>query len=312
MTTPVIPRVTVAPPPPALRQEYGLFSAATILEDPQVHELTGVEYEAVCNVRVDPAPAPCLPLPDGMTRRKIAHPTVSPYYGGPFVMYAADECVLGRDETTARRQLRQRFLAGEQFAVERTVATGEAGNTPALEPDAQILSTRALSLQDAVGLLESWMARAIGGAGVIHAPQHVAYFAPWSTMLVTKGPRAQTLFGTTWSFGAGYTGAPPAAFTGTDNQRVWLYATAPVTIRRSPLIEPAGWSDGAFDIRQNAGFLLDERSYVVDWPCGTAAVETLLERVTELADLDLMFGRPPANPADLNTTPAPGSAETGT
>lgn len=278
MTAPVVPRLLIDGPPAPIPHRFGLFSAATVLENVDPHTLTGVEYEAVCSTQVDPYPAACEPVPPGMTRRKTPTPTTSVTMASPFAVYAANGDVLARDAATARQQLRQRFLAGEQRAVENIVFTGSMGNTPNLAGEATVLqpsdSTTPVDLLAAEGMLEQWLAEHYGGAGVIHAPQWLAPKVAKEVALFVNGPRAGTVLGSTWVFGAGYPGTKPAAATGADADKgVWLYATSPVTVRRSQVIEPADWATGAFNRWENVGLLAEERIYVADWPCGSAAVK---------------------------------------
>lgn len=278
MTAPVIlPRLSVDAPAAPVPHKFGLFSVATVLENVDPHALTGIEYEAVCSTKVDPYPAACRPG-DTADRRKYPAPTTDVVNATPFAVYAADECVLGRDQATARRQLRERYYAGEETAVEHIVFTGVLGNIPNLQQEATIIpADTAPDLVDAIGLLEQWLATAYGGVGVIHAPMTIANRAQDKYQIGVNGPRAGTILGSAWAFGAGYPGTPPTNG-GADDGSLWLYATPPVTVRRSALIEPADWDSGAFSIAENVGLLIEERLYVVDWPCGAAAVKTNITR----------------------------------
>jgi hypothetical protein len=270
----VVPRLLVPPPPGPVAHRFGLFSAATILENPEPHALTGIEYVSVCSTQVDPYPVWCEPtVPDGTSTTKVPRQTIGTTEASPFAVYAADECVLGRDQDEAKQQLRQRFLAGEQAAVERIVWNGVLGNWPTFAA-AEVLSggTAGVDLIDGIGLLEQWLAETWGGVGVIHGPRTIAPRAAQSLAVTINGPRALTIFGSVFAFGTGYPGTPPDTG-GTDDGSLWIYATPPITIRRSPLIEPADWTTNAFDRSTNRGMLIDERLYVVDWPCGVAAVQ---------------------------------------
>ncbi|GAA0591559.1 hypothetical protein GCM10010174_03230 [Kutzneria viridogrisea] len=272
---PVVPRVHVAAASGAMPHRFGLFSAATILENADPHELGGIEYEAVTSTRVDGWPAPGQPgaPPSGV---KTPYPTSSVVVGTPFAVFAAVDDLLGHDEPMVRAQLRQRFLCGEQAAVERIVRTGEFGNWPHLA-SASVLVPDApgVDLCDAVGLLEQWLAETLGGTGVLHAPRTIAPRLAQALCMVVSGPTAQTVLGSTWALGTGFTGGPPNS-EGTDHEvddgSLWLYATGPVTIRRSALIEPATWTTGAVDRATNRALLVEERIYVVDWPTTVAAV----------------------------------------
>lgn len=270
----VVPRLLVPPPPAPIAHRFGLFSAATILENAEPHSLGGIEYSTVCSTRVDPYPIACEPsVPADFSVTKTPQQTISTTEASPFAVYSADECVLGRDQDTAKQQLRQRFLAGEQAAVERIVWTGILGNWPTLA-SAEVLSggTAGVDLIDGIGLLEQWLAQTWGGIGVIHGPRTIAPRAAQQLAVTINGPRAQTIFGSVFAFGTGYDGTPPYAG-GADDGSLWIYATPPITIRRSTLIEPADWSTNAFDRSTNRGMLIDERIYVVDWPCAVAAVQ---------------------------------------
>lgn len=272
---PIMPRYSVEPPAPALPAPYSLLSVATVLDDVPVHALTGVQYEAVCSTRVDGYPAPCEPGTGTLSRQKDPHPTVSDVIATPFALYAADSCVLARDEATALAQLRQRFTAGEPAAVEHIVETGVLANWPNLQRTPVTVLPAAsgqYAFPDAVGLLEQWLAETTGSAGVIHAPRTAGPRAFTTMQAVTAGARAETRLGSQWVFGTGYTGTPPEGITDTGN--LWLYATPQVTIRRSDLMQPATWHTGAFNRADNTALLLYERIYVVDWPYGVAAVDT--------------------------------------
>jgi hypothetical protein len=271
MSAPVMPRAAVDAPVAPVPHRYGLFSVATVLEQVPPHELTGVEYETICTPQVDLYPAPCTTADPTVKAPKA---TVAPSVGTPFAVYAADACMLGRDPGEARTQLRQRFAAAEETAVERAISTGDL-SWPHLAA-AEVLDAGGATdpdLKDALGLLAQWLAERVGGAGVIHSPMWLAYQS--KGLMTVTGPRATTLLGDGWVFGTGYTGNGPD---GTASDTVWLYATAPIRVRRSALIEPGDWSDGAFSREENLGFLLAERLYIVDWPCGAAAIKTSIPR----------------------------------
>lgn len=296
MSTPAgIPRATVGRPPLAGAVPYGLFSAATIGEGVDPHELNGVEYETVCSTDVREWPPRCGTRTgsDDITgyREKHAVETSSATRADPFAVYAAETCVLGNTQPDDLEQFRQRFQLGEPAAVEHVFHTGKLGNRPALAPDAVVLGnqTNPLPLARAIGLLEHWLACISGGTGVIHAPRWTAESLATSQLLGTRGPQAATKLGTTVAFATGYPGSAPAAAQAEDtDKKTWLYATRPVTIRRSTVTEPTEWGAGNVDLPHNVGFRMVERSYVIDVPCGqVAAVRT---------DLPLLDPNPPDPP----------------
>ncbi|MBB3666002.1 hypothetical protein FB384_004961 [Prauserella sediminis] len=271
----------VPSPEAPVPQRFGLLSTASVVEGVDTHELNGIEYLAVCSTQVDPYPVG--PCPPETRPTKQPGQTISGFAASPFGLYAADECTLGRDETEARGQLRQRLLLGEQAAVERVIYDGRFGGTgdvvvsPNLRQQAHVIETPAAGADpaDAVGALEHWLASTYGGAGVIHAPRWMApQLHKAGAVTSVSGPRATTLLGSSVVFGTGYDGSPPVQEPALDDTHPWLYITPPITIRRSNIIEPASWTTGAFDRQQNRGLLLAERIYVVDWPCSVAAVKT--------------------------------------
>lgn len=293
MSTPAgIPRATVGRPPLAGAVPYGLFSAATIGEGVDPHELNGVEYETVCSTDVREWPPRCGTRTGAEDisgyREKHAEETSGFSFGDPFAVYAAETCVLGNTRPDDLEQFRQRFQLGEPAAVEHVFFTGKLGNRPALAPDAVVLGGEktAMPLARALGMLEHWLACVSGGTGVIHAPRWVSESLATSQLLGTRGPQASTKLGSTVAFGTGYPGSAPAAAAADTEKTTWLYATRPVTIRRSTVTEPTEWGAGNVDLPHNVGFRMVERSYVLDIPCGqVAAVRT---------ELPLLDPNPPA------------------
>jgi len=284
--------VRVPTPPSGAPTRFGLFSASTLIEGADGHQLAGIEYPAVCSTRVDPWAADCAwpPPPEGtVAATKQPQPTRAMTAASPFVLYAMDDCALGVDMADQQAALRQRFTTGERHAVENIVATGLLNNYPRLvgtEANPTVLlqgttgtgadqTVNADPLAQAIGKLEHWLAATTGGAGVIHVPRWLANDVKQESLTTTSGPVMASVLGNTFAFGSGYAGGPPASAPAAEQEdtAVWLYATRPVTIRRSELIEPADWTTGAFDTRTNTGALLVERVYVVDWPCAAAAVK---------------------------------------
>ncbi|MFR9675842.1 hypothetical protein [Streptomyces sp. TR02-1] len=279
---------------------YGLFSAARVLSDVRGHELGGIEYEAVCTNKVHWYPLPCDAQPPGFDPQKKSERSTTQVVASPFVLYVADNCPsLGRQQDDARRQLRQRLTSGEEAAVEYLLWTGALGTTPSLAGNAEVLTTTPHELEEAVGLLEHWLAAsssypdgtappfpgAPGSLGVLHAPRYLTPKLTSLRVLDTGGPQAEDPLGNRWALGGGYPGTGPAARPA--DQAVWLYATRPVTVRRSEVIEPADWSTGALDTRTNDTMLLAERMYVLDFPCVAAAVPTTLPRLPRSASTEL-------------------------
>lgn len=302
-----IPRATVSPPPLGAAAPFGLLSAATIGEGVDPHELNGVEYQTVCSTQVDGWTAACgtrttSPNP-ALPAVKQAGETAGFSYGDPFALYAAETCVLGNPDPDGLNRLRSRFTLGEPEALEDVFVTGKLGNRPSLThayaidnstaqkpyaPSVLPSGNNGLPVPQAIGQLEQWLASVTGSTGVIHAPRWTAEVVATTQLLGTQGPHARTKMGTVLAFGTGYPGTPPVNGNETGEKHVWLYATPPVQIRRSTVVEPEPWGVGNVDLHgqpelapdqrtrpSDAGFRLLERTYVIDIPCGqVAAVRT--------------------------------------
>lgn len=311
-----IPPAPVAAPEPGAASQFGLFSAARMLDSPPRHELNGVEYEPVCSTRVDEWPLNCtpyrgaedgqgvhegardqdpMPWPKGRDEgprwpygRKLFEQTKGITSALPFGVYAGEDCFLGNhDQSEALANLRERFRLGEERTVERVIYDGLFGVTPAIRDRPLVLTTGGITADgkhdkpipplDGVGLLEHWLACDSGALGVIHMPRFMGGFFSGGEALRQSGPRARSGLGHTFVFGAGYSGDAPYDENGELHDevpdKVWLYATRPVTVRRSSLLQPADYEHGGFSMPRNEASLLMERVYVVDWPCEVAAVQ---------------------------------------
>lgn len=287
----LVERDTAAPAEP----RFGLFSAATIVESMDPRAGNGVEYITTCTPGVYPYPV--VDCGDD-AQHKTADRSLAITRADPFAVYAAESCPpVGRGSTNAQIEaLRRRLTMGERHTVEAAVFSGYAGASPYLRhaDTTQIFADQTHSLVQAVGLLEQWLATR-GRTGIIHAPRWVAPVLDAAGVVHRDGPRLRTVLGNGFAFGSGYTGQGPE---GVEDGQVWLYATPQVTIRRSDIIERR-----SFSISTNTPFDLAERMYVVDWPCGAAAVPTdvaLVEGVVPDPD-------PPAL-AMLTMTPDSGQA----
>lgn len=298
-----IPPATVSAPQPGGPQQFGLFSVARMRNNPPREELNGVEYEPVCNTRVDEWPMNCRDYRDSQPEfdkpRRVAEPKPpgkdegpeQPYgrklfshskgltNATPFTVYAGEDCFLGNhNQRQALDDLRERFTLGEEETVERVIYDGLMGVNPALRYKPEILTTggvndgNLLTPIDAIGLLEHWLAHTSGAQGVIHAPRFMGAVFPFGP----KGKAIKSPMGHDIVHGTGYSGAPPFDDEQVSDEapdKTWLYATRPVTVRRSDIIQPADYSEGAFSKRHNSASLLMERVYVVDWPCEVAAIQ---------------------------------------
>lgn len=277
------------PPDP----RFGLLSVSRIHEQMDPHAHNGIAYETVCDpkVRLYEVDTGC---PDTEPVTKRGDRSTSVTTADPFAVYAVEQCLDGRTSQQMQTRLRRRLLRGERHVVEAAVYHGLAGASPYLRhSDTTVINGgEPLPVAAAVGALEQRLALA-GRTATIHAPRWMAAVMDAEGLLHRQGPNLRTILGSPIAFGSAYTGHPPE---GTEDEQTWLYATGPVTVRRSEVIEPARLDQGGFNMRTNTPFVLAERVYVVDWPCGTAAVPTTLPRVDVGIDLDSITTRPPSTP----------------
>jgi hypothetical protein len=139
----------------------------------------------------------------------------------------------------------------------------------------------ALSVTQALGVLESRMAVLYGGRGIIHAPVgSAAYFARGHLATVGEDGCLRTLAGNLVVFGAGYDAVnvgPPDCTVAPEGE-FWLYATPAMRIWRGPedalpLQEAAG-----VRLQTNERLGLAEQTYVPELACCVAwAVRTKAE-----------------------------------
>jgi hypothetical protein len=218
-----------------------------------------------------PVEVQCLVTPsvEPAQLKTLAH-DMQQVQGMPFGVIDGIVCYLhtGRTIEELRQIARERFLVHEQFEVERQFFQRELGGlgAGAVTVLAPPVGT-AWPLSQGVGALEAAIAETSGAVGMIHAPRKVGAPAKHhnQTQLSDDGRKLLTPLDNVWSFGAGYTNTGPTGSTAPAGQ-AWLYATGPVQIRRSALLEGAELSRST-----NENVVLVERDYVITADCPLAA-----------------------------------------
>ena len=279
MTSPATSRMLIRHDPDTTPPPYGLLTAATPVENAGL-ALNGVEYETLCHLGVHEWPLHCAPYdrPAGYDSKE-PDPSTGWTTADPFAVYAAEECLHAGDEARARELVTARLDRGEQATVERIIYTGMMGNRPAITYDPLVLSTLTAlpDLATAVGMVEQFVASEYGQVPTIHVPRWLGTRMMGNLVVKGLGVRAVTAAGSPVVFGTGYDGRPPTLADGTSPgspDAAWIYATLPVTVRRSDVLTPVAWGEGAFHPATNTPYTMAERSYVVDWPCRAVAVPT--------------------------------------
>lgn len=126
------------------------------------------------------------------------------------------------------------------------------------------------TVTQSLGVLESRLAVAYGGRGIIHAPVGAAaYFARGHLAYPDDDGCLRTLAGNRVVFGAGYDAAnvgPPDCTVASEGN-FWLYATPDMVVRRGPMdVLPLEESAGV-RLQTNERMGLAEQTYVPELAC---------------------------------------------
>lgn len=257
-----------APPTPDPAR-FGLFSVANVIEDPSLRYEAGIEWEPMaCDV------AGVLSMvcpPDGEDTREGFPLTARDGEGlvqvAPFAVLGSYLCsTFSRPLDEAENRARQHLALGEERAVEYAIATGIADNTPSFVGAVDLTPAGgAVSVGQALALLEGHLGANYGGVGAIHAPRVASPLAADQGGVSRYGQRMETPLGTMVAFGGGYDIASGGGST------VVLYATSRPIIRRSEVIVTPD-QDHRPQITNNDVEIFAQRIYSVGWECVTAMV----------------------------------------
>ena len=254
---PVAPPVLVDTAPSLTPPRFGLLSAGELVDwnDPHLHN--GVEFvpnasgaAAVEGSYTDPYVTPTL---DTEVPTVVSGPI--PVVAG----YNLPTTALTADEAAARA--RARLSAGEVAAVEKHL--WEDADHP-LAGGAVPLATDAVSLVQAIGMIEDYFGARYGGTPVIHAPRQLGAYAAAEDVTVREGQKMTTPLGSVWSFG-NYPGT-------LDGSGVWLIATGQVQIRRSDITVHGADHATSLNRTSNRVRVSAHRTYIVTWDGIAAAV----------------------------------------
>jgi hypothetical protein len=256
-------------PPAVVPAGFGLAAVAGMPPTGDAHWQNGIQYQPL---DCDPAGAwgdPCAAdQPDKSVPYGVGLVTAT-----PFTVYAGWNCkAVGYTEAEILQRAQANLLLGEWRAVEDTVWTGALGNTPALATaDADNLGTAADPV-DALALLEDYLGQTFGGQGVIHMSRYLATHLITNGTITPQGDRLMTGLGTLVAAGGGYTANTGPDGTDAAAGSYWMYATGPVSIRRSEVFVNPDTVGAALNRTTNDVLVLAERTYVVDWACAHGAV----------------------------------------
>lgn len=258
-------RVLVGPAPVPPR--YSLLVNATIIDDPDLHYLSGGA--------VWPYPS----LDDGAThnpnatgtfREKIEGGTITSPTFGAFSVYVAETCTargIGDDAEFQDRAV-VALAALEAALVEQEFSEGLAMPSNPYLGDvngaAGIIAGTFTPLEG-MARLEKAIAET-GKMGLIHADPGTT--TAWASINVIErdGNQLRTVAnGTPVVSGYGYLGMAPLGQSAPAADQGWTYATGPVQIRRTPIQLVPGSLKEALDRMSNTVTYRAERHYLVDW-----------------------------------------------
>lgn len=190
-----------------------------------------------------------------------------PVAGVPFIVYDGMACAsLGLAEVSPAAE--NKFAQREQWWVEQTFeqAVLHVG-TDTIGPASPVSITYGL------GLLEDAIADRYGGIGTIHVARELAAVLTSHQVVRRDGARLRSPLDNVYAFGAGYSTDGPDGTPAPAGQ-AWMYATGPVTVRRSEVQVRE-----QFDQRKNTRIALAERSYAITADCLRVAVLVNLPEV---------------------------------
>jgi hypothetical protein len=281
--------VHVAPPthvtaPVRQPQRFGLFSVASIIEQPEPMWQVGVEFEPMSCQGISGLSGICFDPDDGGPRNMPAGwplhggslPGVDAELGLPFTVYGGYNCsAFSRPVAEAEARARQHLASGEEAEVEWSIVDGAWDNVPFFQdPNGNIVDLGGpFPIELGFGALEAMLAAVLGGPGVIHLPRSVAAYARSKSLFARQGQRLETELGNFVAAGVGYDLAGLGLQPG--GQNVTLYATSVPTVRRSEV-----WTHPDPEFRpqraNNDMTVYAFRNYLVAWECQVIKVEVEL------------------------------------
>ena len=263
-----------------LALSYGLFSVLTPRPEGDGRWQNGITWEplscgpasgvgAFCPTDENGDPIEQVGLPKGFNDNP------DETEASPFTVIASYNCSpVGRSIEEGERRARAILAAREEAMVERTLWTGELGNTPNLQDEATDITPGGAAVDpvQAIGLLEEANGQNYGSQGVIHLTRAGAIAGIGAYVLFRDGARLVTGLGTPVIAGAGYPGTSPAGVAA-DPGESWGYVTPALIGYRSEVFTPSNRQGDLLDRGVNQLMAMAERSYVLGWdPCGVSAV----------------------------------------
>lgn len=262
----------LAAPAPGV-QRYGLFNAATVLDDLDIRGIAaGFQVPAEDCGLVRAYDANCATHPAKTFDEGLTYMQADPYW-----VYATRKCgTVGKTAAEMEASVRRRLASGEQRAVEAQFWGGTAvASDPNLTGAVGVTTVTpgVPGAGAAIAALEDAFYDNYGYVGTIHIAMRAYGALAYAQLMNRQGGAGAwtTQMGSLWAIGAGYgitgpAGAAPAA------GNVWAFMTPPVLIRRSTVIVPD--VTATMNRSTNQYMALAERVYAHTWLCDSVfAVE---------------------------------------
>lgn len=262
------PAVVDGPAVESLR--FGLFSVALMPDVENGRWQNGATWES--EVPCDPATG------YGADCDSPAGYPLSPREGQdiveavPFTAYGSYRCkTFSKPLDEAQARAAAHLLGWEERQVESAIMRGHLGNSPSFQGAVDVAPGTAVSIAQAVNLLEQWLAENTPGAGVLHVPRSLTG-SLINAPVTRAGQHLETIVGTRVAVGGGYDmgHVGPDGTAAPDGTR-WVYASGRPVVRRGA-VHYTPDEGNRVDTGNNDVTVLAHRTYVVGWDCSVAAV----------------------------------------
>lgn len=280
---------------------YGLLTAVEPITNVDPHWMaSGIEWEDfLCSPGitgfVDLCPSGIIP-PSGVAPTDFVKPAERNNLfcqADPFILVGSYKCPpVGRPADQAFEIARQRLLKWEERQLEQTLWTGTVANgTGFVNPSfafgnnqcgivpIDLHPSGAVSLLQALSILETALGDTVGCGGIIHAPDGLAPYLQAQFQLEPLGDGYQTPSGTQIVLGHGYPGSGPANIAAVAGE-LWVFATGPLVMVRSNLFQTPDNIQEGFNRTINDVVVRAERFYAIGFSCALFAIRIALCNAT--------------------------------
>lgn len=256
---------TIAPPTvvvgaPRVPLPFGLFSVLVPRVDASARWENGVRWETLtCDPVGGRGAADCDPEAEVIGLPKELGANAGDYGDAlPFTVYGHYTCSpIGNTPAQAQAKADAHLIAREEARAERALWTGDLGNTPNIQAEAEDLGGFA-TWWAGVAALEQHLAETYGSQGVLHMSRATALSQFKDGSLISRNGRLMTPLETPVVAGTGYPDEAIAITPALFGYRSEIFASSAVPY-------------DLLDRKQNNLTAIAERTYLLGFdPCGAA------------------------------------------